>query len=65
MNTFILNGILSDERVDLTHAREPRSMEGYWIQSTGEFTDFEEIGREGSVTIYGRRKGGKVDRRRN
>ncbi len=57
--------IEEEGKVDFTHVFEPRSLEGYWIQSLGLFTSFSEIGKEGSVTIYERTLNGEGRRERN
>ena len=46
------------ERIDLSDSERPRTKEGYYIQSTGDFTGFEEVEREGDSVIYRRTNSG-------
>lgn len=43
----------------------PRSKDGYYIQSTGDFTGFEEIKREGNSVTYKRTNSGTEGKRKD
>lgn len=58
MNSFLDNAIENG-------MMGPRTLDGYWIMSTGEWTTFEEVEQDGNKRVFRRTKGGVATQQRN